>query len=80
MKGIKNLDPQETDQILRLPNSFYDKGYKKGKEEGVKDGERRAAIRIAKRMLKKKQDLAFIIECTGLTEEELKKLKESEGR
>ncbi|WP_046721273.1 hypothetical protein [Heyndrickxia coagulans] len=76
MKGIKNLDPLETDQILRLPNSFYDKGYKKGKE----DGERRAAIRIAKRMLKKNQDLAFIIECTGLTEEELKKLKESEGR
>ncbi|MGG3984223.1 DUF4351 domain-containing protein, partial [Heyndrickxia faecalis] len=92
MSSIKNLDPQETDQILRLPNSFYDKGYKKGKEEGkkegkkegkeegVKDGERRAAIRIAKRMLKKNQDLAFIIECTGLTEEELKKLKESEGR
>ncbi|WP_237342374.1 hypothetical protein [Heyndrickxia coagulans] len=53
MENIKNLDPQETDQILRLPNSFYDKGYKKGKEEGVKDGERRAAIRIAKRMLKK---------------------------
>jgi predicted transposase YdaD len=88
MSSIKNLDPQETDQILRLPNSFYDKGYKKGKEEGkkegkeegVKDGERRATLRIAKRMLEKNQDLAFIIECTGLTEEELKKLKENEGR
>ncbi|MEZ0117479.1 UNVERIFIED_ORG: putative transposase/invertase (TIGR01784 family) [Heyndrickxia coagulans] len=76
MKGIKNQDPQEADQILRLPNSFYDKGYKKGEE----DGERKAALRIAKRMLEKNQDLAFIIECTGLTEEELKKLKESEGR
>ncbi|WP_046721271.1 hypothetical protein [Heyndrickxia coagulans] len=72
MKGIKNLDPQEADQILRLPNSFYDKG--------LKDGERRAALRIAKRMLEKNQDLAFIIECTGLTEEELKKLKENGGR
>ncbi|MCB6949658.1 transposase, partial [Roseburia faecis] len=25
MSSIKNLDPQEADQILRLPNSFYDK-------------------------------------------------------
>ncbi|WP_046721270.1 hypothetical protein [Heyndrickxia coagulans] len=69
MENIKNLDPQEVDQILHLPNSFYDKGYKKGKEDGVKDGERRAALRFAKRLLEEPVDLDLINQYTGLSEE-----------
>ncbi|WP_026684981.1 hypothetical protein [Heyndrickxia coagulans] len=71
MENIKNLDPQEVDQILRLPNSFYDKGYKKGKE----DGERRAALRFAKRLLEEPVDLDLINQYTGLSKEKCKKLK-----
>ncbi|MGG3963398.1 hypothetical protein [Heyndrickxia faecalis] len=67
MESIKNLDPQEVDQMLRLPNSFYDKG--------LKDGERRAALRFAKRLLGEPVDLDLINQYTGLSKEKCKKLK-----
>jgi len=38
MENIKMLDPDEAEQVLKLPNSYFDRGYKKGKEEGREEG------------------------------------------
>ncbi len=42
---------------------------------GEKEGAKNKSIEIAKNMLKKNLDINLIIELTGLTKEELKKLK-----
>lgn len=57
----------------------YDKGLKagleEGRQEGRQEGERNKAIEIAKNMLEKGTDIKFIIECTGLTKEDIEKLE-----
>lgn len=34
MENIKMLDPDEAEQVLKLPNSYFDRGYKTGLEKG----------------------------------------------
>ncbi len=50
-------------------------GIKKGIEQGKIEGEKEKAIKIAKNMYKKGISIETIIECTGLTKEEIEKLK-----
>ena len=58
------------DKYVREMNSSRNEGYAEGKAEG-KASER---IKIAKIMLKEGSDISFIVKCTGLAEEEVKKL------
>lgn len=51
-------------------NSLVSEGYDKGLEKGLKQG----TIKIAKKMKEQKIDIAIIKECTGLGEDEIKKL------
>ena len=51
-----------------------EEGIKQGKEEGIKQGERQTLIEIAKKMKNKDWTLDEIIEFTGLSEEEIKKI------
>ena len=57
-----------------------EEGLKEGKEEGIKEGREEGAKRnscdIAKRMLEKGIDVETISELTGLTEEEVSRLKD----
>ena len=53
--------------ILNIKNTAFEKGIEKGK---IKE-----KIEIAKKMLSKKIDITLIIEMTGLTEQEINKLK-----
>ena len=50
-------------------------GRKQGREEGEKIGENKAKKETAKRMLKRNMPIKDIIELTGLTQEELEKIK-----
>jgi predicted transposase/invertase (TIGR01784 family) len=50
---------------------------KRGLEEGIFKGSKQEKIEIAKSMLKKNLDIETISECTGLTKEEIEKLKEN---
>ena len=50
-------------------------GIKEGKKEGQKTGDRQRQIKIAKRLLKENMKLEFISEITGLSIEEIEKLK-----
>ncbi len=50
-------------------------GYDKGKEDGIEEGKKEKSIEIAKELLSQNVDIEIIIKCTGLTKEEIEKLK-----
>ena len=50
-------------------------GYNEGKNEGMEIGKNERNIEIAKTMLVKNLSMNIIIECTGLSKEEIEKLK-----
>ena len=52
-----------------------EEGYNKGHEQGIKQGIKQNNIDVAKKMLDKKLDITTIEEITGLTKEEIMKLK-----
>ena len=52
-----------------------DEGYKQGKEDGKAEGKNEQNIEIAQKMLKKSMKIEDIIELTGLSQEEIEKLK-----
>ena len=56
-------------------NKGHEKGYSKGHEKGYNEGLDQKTNEIAKKMLDKKLDITTIEEITGLTKEEIMKLK-----
>ena len=50
-------------------------GLQKGRQEGRQEGEKRGIQKVIANLLKKKADISFISEVTGLPEKEIKKLK-----
>ena len=50
-------------------------GLEEGKKQGVKDGAQKEKIEIAKKLLKLKIDIEKIVEATGLSKEEIEKIK-----
>ncbi|MBP3596036.1 MAG: PD-(D/E)XK nuclease family transposase [Clostridia bacterium] len=50
-------------------------GLREGKQEGLKEGRKEEKIETAKKMLEKNIDILTISEITGLTEEQIEKLK-----
>ena len=54
--------------------AIEDAGYDKGYDSGTLEGEKKKSIEIAKKMKDKKTDIDYIVEITGLTKEEIKKL------
>ena len=53
-----------------------EKGIKKGKKEGISQGKKEKTIEIAKKLLMKNIDIKDIEEITGLTKEEIEKLRQ----
>ena len=51
-------------------------GLREGMEKGLLAGERKKAIETAKKMLEKNISAEIIAECTGLSLEEVKRLKD----
>ena len=54
----------------------YVHGKEEGREEGREEGIVEGKIQIAKKMLEKNLDIELIMETTGLTKEEIEKVKE----
>ena len=50
-------------------------GRKEGREEGLAEGEAKKSLEIAKKMLEANSPIDFICQMTGLSEEEVLKLK-----
>ncbi|AJO24351.1 hypothetical protein QQ991_04925 [Weizmannia coagulans] len=64
----------EAEQVIKLPNSYFDRGYRKGKKEGRE--ELLQTIPTAIKMLQEGMDLQFIVEKTGLSRPEVEKIKQ----
>ena len=87
MNAIINMDMAEMDRAQEITDARQE-GREEGRKEGIKEGEVRGEARgkeigkeenkieIAKKMLEAKVDIEKISEFTGLTIEEVEKLKE----
>ncbi|WP_276210460.1 hypothetical protein [Heyndrickxia coagulans] len=71
-----NLSYDEAEQVLKLPNSYFERGYKKGLEEGVEKRRKELLQTIVVRMLKNGLDPQLIVEMTGLSQTEVEKIKQ----
>ena len=90
-KLLEHISEDEYEQELAFKRDLFLKdkiaieaaGYDKGLEEGIKQGvqqgiqigTQKGITEIAKRMLAQNKDIEFIIECTGLTKEEIENLR-----
>ena len=76
----KRLEYEAREKALRDYNQSIKEaqqtGWEKGRETGRMEGEREGKFIIAKNMLLKNFDVSVIAECTGLSEEEVKTLKQ----
>ena len=50
-------------------------GYDRGIEQGMQQGEAKKKLEIARNLLKKEISIETIIECTGLTKEEIENIQ-----
>ena len=73
---VDNLPKEDTDNIMRtIADSYIDEGMNKGIAIGEARGIYQRNIEIAKRMLQENTDIKFIASVTGLSSDELLKLK-----
>jgi len=78
---IARLKPDEYKQYEASVNAYRDilniknTAFEKGIEKGIKKGEIKKQIEIAKKMLRRGIEISLIIEMTGLSEQEINKLK-----
>ncbi|MDQ0157311.1 PD-(D/E)XK nuclease family transposase [Robertmurraya andreesenii] len=72
---ITKLPEHEMNQVLKLPNSYFEKGIKQGIKEGIEQGKLIQGIEIAKKMLGKGIDVNSIREFTGLPKEMIEDIK-----
>ena len=56
-------------------NEGMNKGLKDGMQQGIKEGEKNKSIEIAKRLLTMNIDISIIVKATGLSKEEIEKIK-----
>ena len=73
-KGGKTMDVFERIEERAIKKGIH-KGRKEGRQEGIERGIERGRQTVILNMLKKKLDVSLISEVTGLSEEEIKKLK-----
>lgn len=77
MEEINQLDRGEAEQILKLPNSWIDKGIERGIEKGIEKGKMEEKKKIALKMLKEGLSIDLIIKVTHLSNEEIENLREN---
>ena len=65
---------EKESEMRERERNAIEKGYTHGFENGIEQGSNTKAKDIAKQMLNKNIDVNIIIECTGLTQEEITKL------
>ena len=74
MEEIKQLNPDESEQILKLPNSWVEKGIKEGLKVGIQKGESEGKRKIALNMLKEGLSIELIVRVTNLDYTEIEKI------
>ena len=61
---------------INIRESGYTDGMRDGMKDGMKDGEEKGKKEIAKNMLKENMPIEVISKLTGLSQEEIEKLKD----
>ena len=77
-----SIDKQRRDQHDRehyAHNEGLQKGIEKGREEGHREGQDAKAMEIARKLLATGADFKFVSETTGLSLEQLQKLKKEDS-
>ena len=64
------------EKYIRDYNTIKEDGYNNWYNDGKELGAKEKMVEIAKKMLKENVDVDFIVKMTGLSKEELEKLKE----
>jgi hypothetical protein len=85
MEEIKQLNPEESKQILKLPNSWMEKGLKKGLEKGLQEGlnkglqvgKQEEKRKVALEMLKEGLSIQLIARITELDFEEIEDISKT---
>ncbi len=73
MEEINQLNRGEAEQILKLPNSWIEKGIERGIEKGKMEEKKKIALE----MLKEGLSMDLIIKVTHLSNEEIENLREN---
>jgi len=63
--------------FLRMEDNAFSKKFLDGKMEGMAEGIKKGKVEVARSLLSKGLDVKFIIETTGLSEEEIKRLRKN---
>ncbi|GAB2556969.1 RpnC/YadD family protein [Gracilibacillus alcaliphilus] len=69
-KEITKLPKQEAQTLLKLPNSYFEKGM----EKGIKQGKQDQATKMAKKLLEKGMSLDDIADVTNFSKKEIERL------
>lgn len=68
-KNLENL------KMIKARDDGIKQGLEQGIEKGIEQGEKAEKIKIAKKLLKSESDIKFIMEITGLSQEEIETLR-----
>jgi len=74
-KLLEEAKIERSEVMPTLAQRWIEQGIEKGIEKGRLEGEKEKSIVIARNLLKKGMDTQFIIEITGLSQQDIKKLK-----
>ena len=75
MNAIINMDMAEMDRAQEITDAIAE-GESRGEKRGKEKGKEESKIEIAKKLLNMNMTVEDIVEATGLTVEEVEKLKE----
>ncbi|WP_339180272.1 Rpn family recombination-promoting nuclease/putative transposase [Oceanobacillus sp. FSL W7-1293] len=74
MEQMENLPEEEKEVVLKLPNSYFERGLEEGRQEGRQEGKQEGKQEIALELLAIGMPINQIAEITKLSKEEIKKL------
>ncbi|MBW8348760.1 hypothetical protein K0H71_04745 [Bacillus sp. IITD106] len=74
-KEITKLPEEEAKRVLKLPNSYYEKGLKQGIKQGVEKGREQGIINMVYKMLEKGFSEDEIAELSNLSLSRIKEMK-----
>ncbi|WP_037408556.1 MULTISPECIES: Rpn family recombination-promoting nuclease/putative transposase [unclassified Serratia] len=76
IRELASRAPRHEEELMTIAEYLEQKGFKKGIEQGIEKGEHGAAVKIARSMLADGFDLAKIMKLTGLSEDDLAKIRQ----
>lgn len=77
---VTQLNPEEEAKVMELMTSYERKGMEKGREEGIELGIEKGIKKVALNLISDGVNISKIVELTGLSDKEVKELKEQQNK